>query len=866
MYVEHLLPLMRRVYLNSFRFVSTLSGAILLLDSAGCTVTVDAGPDVEIIEGQSAQLDGHVDGATASGKHGVWTPTDGLSDPGIFNPEASPTMTTTYTLTVQSGPPPFGRVVSDTLTVTVLQDADRDGIPDALDNCPNEVNPGQEDANHNGAGDACELPTGGGTTGDNTTPGGTTGGSNSGGSGGSQRPPAAEDQSIEVVYATPKAIALVATDADQDPLTFANVELPAHGTLSGTGDVLTYTPNPAYSGPDSFTFKANDGHADSNVATVAINVLEDTSCISWSNRTPSALYRSNHALVYDSLRHVVVLFGGSGPTGTLDDTWEFSSTTHSWAQRTPAGTSPSASGWHSMVYDSARHVTVMFRATDIWEWDGASWSQRVPADGNTPPTRYSQAMSYDSLRGVIVLHGGSGTSGALDDTWEWDGATATWTNRTPATGSPPARAFHAMAYDSERRVSVLFGGYDADIDDFLAADIWEWDGTTWTQKTASGPVARYGHAMAYDSNLHRTIMFGGMSSGSALDSSAWTWNGSAWSQITSSGPAPRLFDALAFNNDNNTLVLFAGLDTNAILGDTWELSGSTWTNSSPVGSPAPAPRARIWPAMAYDKMRGVSVMYGGQGNDGIEWVNFDATWEWNGSAWTQRSPVHNPGAIVGNAMAYDSTRGVSDLVGGGNDRTWEWNGVDWMQFSPTAKPASRSLGAMVYDSMRQATVLFGGFDGTKGFNDTWKWDGANWTQLDPPTKPSERIAPAMAYDSLRQVIVLLGGYDIGSDTYLNDTWEWNGVTWIQVADSAPFDETFGNQMVYDNVHQVMLMLHPSGITWAWDGANWTNRLSGLNGRWGGAMVYDNQRKSTVLFGGVDGGQGFGDTWELRPCP
>src|SRR5262249_48608969 len=47
---------------------------------------------------------------------------------------------------------------------------------------------------------------------------------------------------------------------------------PAHGTLSGTAPNVTYTPAANYNGADSFTFKANDGALDSNVATVAITV------------------------------------------------------------------------------------------------------------------------------------------------------------------------------------------------------------------------------------------------------------------------------------------------------------------------------------------------------------------------------------------------------------------------------------------------------------------------------------------------------------------------------------------------------------------------------------------------------------------
>ena len=47
---------------------------------------------------------------------------------------------------------------------------------------------------------------------------------------------------------------------------------PAHGTLTGTVPNLTYNPAANYNGPDSFTFKANDGRVDSAAATVSITV------------------------------------------------------------------------------------------------------------------------------------------------------------------------------------------------------------------------------------------------------------------------------------------------------------------------------------------------------------------------------------------------------------------------------------------------------------------------------------------------------------------------------------------------------------------------------------------------------------------
>ena len=53
----------------------------------------------------------------------------------------------------------------------------------------------------------------------------------------------------------------------------ATIAPPAHGTLSGTAPNVTYTPATNYAGSDSFTFKANDGTADSAPATVSIFAL-----------------------------------------------------------------------------------------------------------------------------------------------------------------------------------------------------------------------------------------------------------------------------------------------------------------------------------------------------------------------------------------------------------------------------------------------------------------------------------------------------------------------------------------------------------------------------------------------------------------
>jgi hypothetical protein len=67
-------------------------------------------------------------------------------------------------------------------------------------------------------------------------------------------------------------VTLNATDSDGDALAYAIVSGPTNGSLSGTLPNLTYTPDSDYEGADSFTYKANDGYADSNIATVSITV------------------------------------------------------------------------------------------------------------------------------------------------------------------------------------------------------------------------------------------------------------------------------------------------------------------------------------------------------------------------------------------------------------------------------------------------------------------------------------------------------------------------------------------------------------------------------------------------------------------
>jgi VCBS repeat-containing protein len=91
-------------------------------------------------------------------------------------------------------------------------------------------------------------------------------------------PPVAVNDSYSTPKGTPlnvpaKGVLANDTDPDSSSLTAVVASNPTHGTLAlNANGSFTYTPTAGYTGPDAFTYRANDGSLNSNTATVAITV------------------------------------------------------------------------------------------------------------------------------------------------------------------------------------------------------------------------------------------------------------------------------------------------------------------------------------------------------------------------------------------------------------------------------------------------------------------------------------------------------------------------------------------------------------------------------------------------------------------
>ncbi|MEM7203237.1 MAG: kelch repeat-containing protein [Planctomycetota bacterium] len=476
--------------------------------------------------------------------------------------------------------------------------------------------------------------------------------------------------------------------------------------------------------------------------------------------TPGPAPRSGAALAYDRGRDRVVLVGIVDQGGSVaTETWEWDGVQWTFASAlSPFG------GPRAIAYDEARGAVIVLAGpmgtARTWAWDGASWTERTPAQ--SPPWRTNTSLSYDPLRQRVLAFGGDEgdlLSGRLtrDDLWEWDGAT--WT-QVGLAARPPSRAGAATSYDPARCRLVAFGGWHFGFASRPLTDTWEWDGTGWSEQSSAPwtdghPTPPADNAIAYDAARGQVVLWQG-------DGRTWEWDGQVWRPTPPlrTPPGPRQGFALA--PDCNGIVLFGGTLGGVAQDDTWTWDGTRWTEHvSPL-----KPTARANHAMAYDAARQRLVLFGGVSSGGAT----DDTWEWDGSSWLQRAPANRPPRLAGHAMAYDAARRRVVLFGAGTwlwdgsswsqatpaiappprtsgamafdarrdvvvlyggqqyssalDDTWEWDGSGWQQRLTPTRPPLLFDHSMVDDVARDQLLLYGGqqsdpFVGTRPHFDLW---------------------------------------------------------------------------------------------------------------------------------------------------
>lgn len=456
---------------------------------------------------------------------------------------------------------------------------------------------------------------------------------------------------------------------------------------------------------------------------------------------------------------------------------------------------------------------------------------------------------------------------------------------------PSARSYARMAYDAERKNTVLYGGeslfdaatqltYDSD-------ETWLWTGGAWQQVfPANHPPQRSAQGMAYDSLRQRVILFGGRHAKTTATgdisfyNDTWMWNGTDWSEIhTPNAPDARQFAPLAYDSARDRVILYGGThraangkDTEAEY-DTWEFDGTTWTKIADS-----EPKVNF-PQLAYDALRKQTILVGvDPASTTVATLMY--VYEPNNRSWRKLTPDKLPTCVNDSSMTYRTSVDRIVLVGGvcsvdtpATDQTWEWDGNTWAE-APVSNFLRATAQAIAYDQLRDAVVIFGGFQAfaTTPRSLTTLFQGDAYRLAADVNRPAPRSLAAFRTDPVTNTAWLYGGLDelgLGpiddgdsSNFALLRIWGYRDGYWFSLAKEKAPSGCINPLGAYDTNRSKLVIVCEGANTFEFDGSTWV-ALAPKNAppaRRFAAMVYDENIKRTVLFGGYDGTNYRQDTW------
>lgn len=506
--------------------------------------------------------------------------------------------------------------------------------------------------------------------------------------------------------------------------------------------------------------------------------------------------RGEFAMVYDSNRDVIVLFGGFDGTNPLSDTWIFDN--GNW-QQVPTPNSPGERRLPGAAFDPVRDRVVLFggfrgseRLTDTWEFDGTTWTQ---IDAGTPEIT-NPSMVWDEAFDEILMTGVDSTGIAA----MYQLAGGTWETLSPTT-IPDCVAQNVMVFHPPSGRVISYGGLCST--GFATSETFQWDGSNWGKVDAVPTAgAIFGMAAAYDPNRFEILLFGGDSFG--VNSLTFRFVPDRWLLVSdNTRPGPRTLGVFETDTARNVIWLFGGQNESGRFADLWSYQNGRWDRliapNAPTGCDSPVG--------TFDKDRNRLVVV----------CEDSALFEFDGTVWTTHNPTSNdnkPPARRWSSMVYDERNRRSVLFGGYNgeymNETWTWNGTAWTKARASGSPPSRALAMMFFDRTTNRVTLYGGIgrpdpeDAVQRYADQWTFDGTAWTEQRNLTTPPARYGAFIQIDPSSNHAIMFGGKD-EREHYINEQWEWNGAAWNQVNPGNRPNARMNGMMAFDPTRNAMTM-------------------------------------------------------------
>jgi uncharacterized protein (TIGR03437 family) len=304
----------------------------------------------------------------------------------------------------------------------------------------------------------------------------------------------------------------------------------------------------------------------------------------WRNLTPASgpapEARRNGVAVYDPVGKRVIVFGGAGNSGFLNDTWALSLETRTWTKLATVGGPPPPRHAFDGVYDPVGQQLIIYSGqgagffNDTWTLDlnTLQWRDVSPVNDNArPKKRYGSAGVFDPVtRSLVSFAGFTSESGRFNDTQSFGLASKTWQDWSPGGARPQVRCLLTGALDRANRQMIIYGGQrNGHLDDLWAFDL---AARTWTDLTpAQRPAGRWFSSSTVDKD-GRFLLFGGFTPNGNTDE-LWSFDLATrqWTKLqVAGGPSARNGAMGAYLEAEDRWILFGGTG-DTLYNDVWEL-------------------------------------------------------------------------------------------------------------------------------------------------------------------------------------------------------------------------------------------------------------------------------------------------------
>lgn len=331
---------------------------------------------------------------------------------------------------------------------------------------------------------------------------------------------------------------------------------------------------------------------------------------------------------------------------------------------------------------------------EVWKWNGSSWSQ-IGGDGRNSSWANG---TYEAVRSLAVdgttLYAGLGNTAGDGEVWTCNTTTncATWTK---IGGDGLNSGWISATYESVESMAVvggnLFAGLGASAQD---AEVWRWNGATWTKIGGDGVNPGGGISWAVADNIEEvysmttdgTDLYVGLGS-TANDAEVWRFRPgtNGWTKMGGDSVNPGggaswgagyeyvlSLDTLGGN-------LYAGLGVTAGDSEVWRLNISTNTWTRIGGDAINSSWANSTFEGVYSLTNDGTNIYAGLGSS----TGDAEVWRWNGAAWSKLGGDSANSSWATGSVVWSMTNvGTTVFVGqsnnsSGNAEMWTVSGTTW---------------------------------------------------------------------------------------------------------------------------------------------------------------------------------------------